>query len=185
MIREKLVFGVCDTRVKERMLRESDLTLQKALDLMRAAESTRAQMKEMVSKESTGIDQIKASEIGRSGRTQETAEKRTCYKCGEVGHISPNCNNTGDWNHNRKGKMRVRIGLHAIIVVELVTFRVIVQMGMTIHKASIQQEGVGNHHVSEEIILVVLQFMMWKRKMGLQIICRSSSHFLCMQFVST
>ena len=102
MIRDKLVFGICDTRVKERMLRESDLTLQKALDIVRAAESTKAQMKEM-SKESASnhIDQIKTS---GTGTTKESVDKRTCYKCGEVGHISPNCNNLpmGEVNRNRK-----------------------------------------------------------------------------------
>ena len=78
MIRDKLVFGICDTRVKERMLRESDLTLQKALDIVRAAESTKAQMKEM-SREATSIDQIQASGSRRSNK-QEYREKRSCFK---------------------------------------------------------------------------------------------------------
>ena len=39
MIRDKIVFGIRDGRVKERMLRESDLSMQKALDICRAAES--------------------------------------------------------------------------------------------------------------------------------------------------
>ncbi len=47
MIRDKLVFGICDGRIKERMLREADLNLQKALDICRAAESTKTQMREM------------------------------------------------------------------------------------------------------------------------------------------
>ena len=47
MIRDKLVFGHRDDRVKERMLREPDLTLTKALDICHAAESTHAQLREM------------------------------------------------------------------------------------------------------------------------------------------
>ena len=102
MIRDKLVFGICDARVKERMLRESDLTLQKALDIVRAAESTKEQMKEM-SREATCIDQIQSSGSRRSN-TLESSGKRSCYKCGEVGHISPNCPNMGDAKRNRKGQ---------------------------------------------------------------------------------
>ena len=85
MIRDKLVFGICDARVKERMLRESDLTLQKALDIVRAAESTKEKMKKM-SREATSIDQIQSSGSRRSN-TLESSGKRSCYKCGEVGHI--------------------------------------------------------------------------------------------------
>lgn len=48
MIRDRIVFGVRDVRMKERMLRDSpDLTLQKAVDMCRAAETTQAQMKTM------------------------------------------------------------------------------------------------------------------------------------------
>ena len=49
MIIDKIVFSVNDERVKERLLRESDLSLSKALDVCRAAETTRAQLKAMTS----------------------------------------------------------------------------------------------------------------------------------------
>ena len=49
MIRDKIVFSVNDEHVKERLLRESDLSLSKALDVCRAAETTRAQLKAMTS----------------------------------------------------------------------------------------------------------------------------------------
>ena len=47
MIRDKLVFGVKDSRVKERLLRVSDLTMERAIDIIRAAESTKLQLREM------------------------------------------------------------------------------------------------------------------------------------------
>ena len=50
LIRDKIVFGVRDNRTKERMLREADLTLKKALELCRAAEATKSQMREMTQK---------------------------------------------------------------------------------------------------------------------------------------
>ena len=43
------MFGVEDIRVKERLLRESDLTLEKALDICHATEASKEQMKVMAS----------------------------------------------------------------------------------------------------------------------------------------
>ena len=43
------MFGVAHTRVKERLLRESDLTLTKALDICHAAEASKVQLKPMSS----------------------------------------------------------------------------------------------------------------------------------------
>ena len=41
MIRGKVVFGVSNDRIKERLLRGADLTLNKALDVCRAAETSK------------------------------------------------------------------------------------------------------------------------------------------------
>ena len=47
MIRDKVVFGVRDQRIKERLLREADLTLNKALNICRAAEISQQQIEVM------------------------------------------------------------------------------------------------------------------------------------------
>ena len=47
MIRDKIVLGVHGTRIKERLLREADLTLARALDVCRAAETIKHQMDTM------------------------------------------------------------------------------------------------------------------------------------------
>ena len=47
MIRDKILFGVYDTRIKERLLREVDLTLERALDVCRAEETSKHQMDTM------------------------------------------------------------------------------------------------------------------------------------------
>ena len=47
MISHKIFFGVHDTRIKERLLREVDLTLSRALDVCRAAETSKHQMDTM------------------------------------------------------------------------------------------------------------------------------------------
>lgn len=45
ILRDKLVFGIRDTKVRERLLRESDLTLAKTNEICHAAESMAAQLK--------------------------------------------------------------------------------------------------------------------------------------------
>ena len=47
MIRDHIVFTCQDVRLKERLLREADLTLAKAITLYRAAEATREQIKKL------------------------------------------------------------------------------------------------------------------------------------------
>ena len=45
ILRDRLVTGIRDVKVRERLLRDNKLTLEKALDIVRAAESTEVQMK--------------------------------------------------------------------------------------------------------------------------------------------
>ena len=44
MIRDKVVFGIRNERIKERLFREADLRLNKALDICRAAETSKQQI---------------------------------------------------------------------------------------------------------------------------------------------
>ena len=74
MIRDRIVFGVKDTQLKSRLLRDSDLDLKKALDICRAAESTRAQIKEMAQGTSTQIDFVRR---GASSRQQRSGKPST------------------------------------------------------------------------------------------------------------
>lgn len=45
MLRDRLIFGVRDSKVRERLLRESKLSLAKTDEICRAAESMQTQMK--------------------------------------------------------------------------------------------------------------------------------------------
>lgn len=47
MIRDKIVFSMTDRCLKERLLREPNLTLEKAIDTCRAAETSRSQIQAM------------------------------------------------------------------------------------------------------------------------------------------
>ena len=70
LIRDRIVFGVRDEKTKERMLRETDLPLNKSLDICRAAESTKAQMREMTrtSNDSTNVHEMNSASASNSGR---------------------------------------------------------------------------------------------------------------------
>lgn len=47
LVKDRIVCGILDNGLKERLLREQDLTLDKAVNMCRAAETTRAQAKEL------------------------------------------------------------------------------------------------------------------------------------------
>ena len=47
LIRDRIVLGVTENHVRERVLRVPDLTLEKALEISRAAEATQSQLKQM------------------------------------------------------------------------------------------------------------------------------------------
>ena len=83
MIRDKIVFSVNDERVKERLLRESDLSLSKAVDVCRAADTTRAQLKAMTSEAKVDIVRQRSqtfcqdSHVGGMGKTNRGTNKYT------------------------------------------------------------------------------------------------------------
>ena len=49
LMRDKIVLGVQDKKIQERLLRETDLSLDKAISICRAAEEVKVQTKEMQS----------------------------------------------------------------------------------------------------------------------------------------
>ena len=61
ILRDKIIFGVNDPAVKERLLRENDLTLKKTLDICRASEQSKEHIKQMKISESQfcEVDSIK------------------------------------------------------------------------------------------------------------------------------
>ena len=93
MIRDRLVFGVSDTRLKERLLRESsELTLERAASLCRAAEESKRQLKHL------GKDpEKKEVHPVRKGGKPPTAKAKAgdespfnCSKCG-TRHLPKHC----------------------------------------------------------------------------------------------
>ena len=76
-LREKIVFGVADMRVKERLLRESGLTLDKALDICHAAEASNIQMKDMVTEnqQSHDVNFLRKKQVGEKRKVVQTGKQ--------------------------------------------------------------------------------------------------------------
>jgi len=76
ILRDRIVFGVNDPRVKERLLRETDLTLDRALDICRAAESTKLHMQAMSQSDTKEVHVMhKSQKPLKSHKTQDVRPK--------------------------------------------------------------------------------------------------------------
>ena len=75
ILHDHLVFGIWDAKVRERLLRESKLTLEKTDEICRAAEST-SQQPRLVEPPETSIHAV--------GKPVEDDKRpmKECYKCG-------------------------------------------------------------------------------------------------------
>ena len=107
MIRDRIVFGVTDIRLKERLLRESsELTLEKAASLCRAAEASAKQLKELrkqnadshepevhvVKTSSRGDVPVDCTECGtRHAIRSCPAFGKSCHKCKKKNHFARMC----------------------------------------------------------------------------------------------
>ena len=76
LIRDKFVFGLADDGLKERLLREVDVSLTKAVETAQRAESSKRQVKEMVR---ASVNVVRESEQPR--RQQQTLNVQ-CTQCG-------------------------------------------------------------------------------------------------------
>lgn len=111
LLRDKIVSGILDLSIQERLLQNSSLTLKIAENICRAAEVSKIQVKEIRSDK--GVDLIKHKEGARykagkkEARYQEAASsvEYDCLKCGQhhsrmkcpaYGKI---CNNCKRMNH--------------------------------------------------------------------------------------
>ena len=121
MIREKIVFSLNDQRLKERLLRECDLTLERAVDICRAAETAKAQVQAMTT---TAVQERAVHVVERSkGKSNQqwykgqkhqdqsnnkSAKDQRCRKCGKFHQpkqcpaFGVSCRKCGKLNHYAK-----------------------------------------------------------------------------------
>lgn len=118
ILRDRLVLGVRDEKVRERLLRVNDLTLSKAIDICKAAEQTSQQLKLLASGTEESVGAVSTQQINeppqntrrprdppiqrtecrfcgyQHGNRQCPAKGQTCHKCGQKNHFQSRCRAT-------------------------------------------------------------------------------------------
>lgn len=85
LIRDRIVLGICDDRVRERLLRDRNLTLQQVIDYARSSEMTQLQMKEIKAEEHTVhyAERKHKKETRREETRREMRFTKECRYCGK------------------------------------------------------------------------------------------------------
>lgn len=85
---DRIICGINNQTIRERLLRESDLTLDKTLDICRAAEHSKQQMKTMSETHIANIDVVQCKSTRNptrptdATRTQANYQRKPCGNCG-------------------------------------------------------------------------------------------------------
>jgi len=131
ILRDRLIFGIRDGKVRKRLLRESQLTLEKTDEICRASESTASQMKEVSGGESVSAFESETKARRRQHKKQDRnkpeeesdkpcgncgcrhepgqccARGRACNTCGKMGHFASVCR-SGKLRKERVSRTRVK-----------------------------------------------------------------------------
>ena len=117
LIRDRVVFGIQDNSVRERLLRDPDLTLQTAIEKVRSAELTNAQLKQIkadhkIAEESIHAVKVNGEQLSKNrdqyisisivngkycgrkhprDKNQCPAYGAKCQKCGKRNHFAAKC----------------------------------------------------------------------------------------------
>ncbi|XP_019746382.1 uncharacterized protein LOC109528343 [Hippocampus comes] len=112
LVRDRIVCGTADNALRERLLRETELTLDECVSMCRAAETTKAQAKELRRGETT-VHAINKAQRKKNtfSKQKDQKEKTTEFTCGRCGGshkpkscpaFGKSCNNCGKNNHYAK-----------------------------------------------------------------------------------
>ena len=125
ILRDRLVLGIRDDRVRERLLRLNDLTLQQAVDQSKSSEQTQQQVKDMTGGDSlvhalqkSGLSEhadgerntrlppnkTTMKECGNCGMSHGRdcpAYGKTCFTCGRRNHFAHKCRASSRGRRNR------------------------------------------------------------------------------------
>ena len=109
LIPHRIICGIQNQAMKERLLREADLTLKKAIDICCAAEVSREQVKSLTDRNSADIDALhktkqdsRHSNLREDFRDQQNREYNHTrkYNCGRQ-HAAKSCPAYGKSSNNR------------------------------------------------------------------------------------
>ena len=92
MIRDRIVIGLRDSALSEKLQLESELTLEKAITLARNRESIRKQQPVVRADTSSNIDAVGFSSKHKSAKTHKSqksnfVDKSKCSRCGKPNHL--------------------------------------------------------------------------------------------------
>lgn len=76
LVRDQIVDGVRDHKLRERLLREDDLTLEKATRICKAAENSSQQARMWMDQHPTPVEQVDAMQ-----KSEKSASRLRCRKC--------------------------------------------------------------------------------------------------------
>ena len=117
LIRDRVVVGIRDSKIKERLLRGSELTLERAIDICKANEAAQAQMKVLTGAEnSASMNMIRKQKqmnprrkqvpvVEQATRNVQTPKQKQCKRCGtahkfrECPARGVTCDKCGGRNH--------------------------------------------------------------------------------------
>jgi len=112
MIRDQIVIGVQDKRVRMQLLKETDLTLERAIKICQASECALAQLKSFSDeKETAEVDAVRSATeraMSKKKKNKPSQESRGCGKCGnkhaprKCPAFGKDCRNCGGKNHFAK-----------------------------------------------------------------------------------
>ncbi|GBL81458.1 hypothetical protein AVEN_143731-1 [Araneus ventricosus] len=80
LIRDRIVLGIRGSGLKERLLRESGLGLEKAIEIVRAAETSREQLRSMKEETAATVNNVKRNR--RQNQLKQSSQEYECKKCG-------------------------------------------------------------------------------------------------------
>ena len=84
-LRDRLVCGMKDSRIRKRLLIEQDLTLTKAIDISKSLEGVELEVKEM-------DDNSRKVKVEDAFKLQQNfTRKKKCYRCGDESHMANEC----------------------------------------------------------------------------------------------
>lgn len=103
LIKDRIVCGINNDQVRERLLREGDLTLERAVEICRAAEASKQQLRALADESDEQVCIVKNKPMIEGKKCQRCntshpsrqcpAFRRKCNKCGLMNHFERCCEN--------------------------------------------------------------------------------------------
>ena len=100
MLRDRIVCGINDDRIQQRLLSEKGLTYKKALELSQGLETAAKNVRELQSTKLEQPAQVHKVTPGRRGGVQTAGVARGCFRCGNTAHSPAHCPFKGARCHN-------------------------------------------------------------------------------------